>query len=275
MRNKTPHIQKAVFDALYKAGEYLKENAFEYKEVVWKHEDDPVTQIDRKIENIIKKTIQSHGQANFIGEEYGKTDNGAKYTFIIDPIDGTKSFLRKEFDISISVGVESNGNLFMGAVYDVMRDILYYGTKGNIQTYFQGKPVRDVYEYKNKNSRILAESDDQKTWNALVNTPGVEPMTRSGSTALSIALVAAGIYDGMVQPENGKGNVWDVAGGIALINPKKYIVKDIYGKEFDYKKPTSMIILNNKQERLLDKLIVKQNHKHDVGSNFLSTLRVD
>ena len=53
-----------------------------------------VTNIDKKIETkvtqLIKKEFSSH---NILGEEMGFTDNNSDYTWIIDPIDGTKAFV--------------------------------------------------------------------------------------------------------------------------------------------------------------------------------------
>lgn len=54
----------------------------------------PVTQADREIESSIRKKIAEHyPDHGILGEEYGRLNLGAKYTWVVDPIDGTRSFI--------------------------------------------------------------------------------------------------------------------------------------------------------------------------------------
>lgn len=58
------------------------------------HTWDPVTQADREAEQAIRGVIaQNFPDHNILGEEYGLTDNGSDYCWVIDPIDGTRAFI--------------------------------------------------------------------------------------------------------------------------------------------------------------------------------------
>ena len=63
--------------------------------VEYKKDSSPVTAVDRACEEIIRRTItRAFPRDGFMGEEYGGTGNGAEAFWVIDPIDGTKNFIR-------------------------------------------------------------------------------------------------------------------------------------------------------------------------------------
>ncbi len=104
-------IKKILIDAAQKAGSFIREHAFSIGTIEWKGENNPVTKIDKEAELIIRKEILNNLKANIIGEEHEKEHNLSEYTFYIDPIDGTKPFIRGEFFCAVSIGVEKNKNL--------------------------------------------------------------------------------------------------------------------------------------------------------------------
>jgi myo-inositol-1(or 4)-monophosphatase len=91
-----------------------------------KLDDSPVTIADRKAEEIMRELIMKqfpdHG---IIGEEYGNTNEGAEYMWILDPIDGTKSFICGAYSFGTLIGLLKNGEPILG-VYSqpILKDIL-------------------------------------------------------------------------------------------------------------------------------------------------------
>src|SRR5438067_201328 len=83
-----------------------------------KSDQTPVTCADRESEQIIRariaKTFPSH---SVIGEEDGASDGDPDYRWIIDPIDGTKTFIRGVPMYGVLVGVELKGRPEVGVVY--------------------------------------------------------------------------------------------------------------------------------------------------------------
>jgi myo-inositol-1(or 4)-monophosphatase len=236
-------LEKMLVEVTRNAGKILMEQAFEMGEITMKHADDPVTSLDRKVEENIKKEISEKMPANFIGEEYGVEDNGAEYTWIIDPIDGTKSMIAGEFNTSLSIAVEHDGKLVGGCVYDFMRDILYLGYDKNLKVYHGGQKVAHS-RVPRQLPRIIIDGDDVKDFGmvrALEHQQGVKLIEKNGSIALAMAQVAAGVYDGMVYNTSKSWNVWDIAGGYYLLGCTGCVL-NLDGEEIDYTIPQKGII---------------------------------
>ncbi|MFC1723260.1 inositol monophosphatase family protein [Nanoarchaeota archaeon] len=214
------------------AGQILRDNAFSPRDIQYKKPGDPVTDLDKLVEKVIKEKILERMPANFIGEEYGLEANGADYTFIIDPIDGTKSFIRKDFHTSISIAVEKDGEIIAGCIYDFMRDIMYTGTTEQTFCSYAGYPIPST-KRQIGNTKILIEGEDPKTAAQLQSYDDISTRTRVGSIALAMALLSEGSYEGMIIPPNNKGNVWDVAAGYFLLKQKGYHVTDYDGVPFN------------------------------------------
>lgn len=85
----------------------------------FKADDSPVTVADRLAEELIRKRIEERfpGHA-IVGEEYGLKDTaGADHRWIIDPIDGTKAFIRGVPLYGVLIGLEIEGQVEAGAAY--------------------------------------------------------------------------------------------------------------------------------------------------------------
>jgi fructose-1,6-bisphosphatase/inositol monophosphatase family enzyme len=214
----------------------LRAHAFDYGKVAMKHQDDPVTDLDKMVEKSIRLAVLDIMPANFIGEEYGIEDNGAEYTWIIDPIDGTKSLIRGEFNCALSIAVEYGDQLIGGCVNDFMRDIIYFGYGGKRSIYHQGIEAK-LRPRKERGLRVLVEGEESmktlyaKNFQELKNVKYVE---MTGSIALSMAKLAFGAYDAIIIDSRGKGNPWDVAAGHYLISIDG-LVRDFEGKPISHK----------------------------------------
>ncbi len=85
----------------------------------WKADDSPVTVADREAEQLIRRRIEKqYPQHAILGEEFGTTtDQAAPFRWIIDPIDGTKSFMRGVPLYGVLLGLEIEGKVEVGAAY--------------------------------------------------------------------------------------------------------------------------------------------------------------
>lgn len=87
-------------------------------EVEWKRDHSPVTVADRGAEELMRRLIaQRFPDHAIIGEEFGETTRDSKYRWIIDPIDGTRSFVRGVPLYGVLVGLEIDGDAVLGVVY--------------------------------------------------------------------------------------------------------------------------------------------------------------
>ena len=86
--------------------------------VEWKQDNSPVTLADRGAENLLRTTLLARfPQDGFLGEESGSTPGTSGFRWIIDPIDGTRSFVRGIPIWATLVGLEFNGELVAGVAH--------------------------------------------------------------------------------------------------------------------------------------------------------------
>jgi myo-inositol-1(or 4)-monophosphatase len=238
------NIDEIVISSLYDCGTFLREHAFDYGEIQWKGKGDPVTELDKQVEQMIIRDMLEHFDADFRGEEYGHQANGGEFLFYIDPIDGTKSFIRGEFNSAISVGVEHNGELIAGFVYDFMRDIIYVGYEGDTYLLFDRMRVEMRERIYQDKLRVIVMGDDvsAKADPIFPTKESLWAVDRNGSGALQMALLANGAFDGLVMYSACKGNSWDVAGGYYILKSRGFEVTDICGSPFNCRNPAGVVV---------------------------------
>jgi myo-inositol-1(or 4)-monophosphatase len=198
-----------------------------------------------------QRAIQTHLSAlfpdhAFLGEEEGagksRPGAGAPPTWIIDPIDGTTNYVHDFPFYCISIGLEIAGDLVVGVVYDPARQEMFAAAKGH------GAWV---------NSRPLRTSSITALGQALLAT-GFPPdlrghehtldwwryfsmhaqaLRRTGSTALNLAYLAAGRFDGYWAFDN---HVWDVAGAVVLVREAGGIITNVDGTDYDPYTPDAL-----------------------------------
>src|SRR5947209_2162411 len=104
-------------EAVAKAGQ-LALNYFEARvEAEWKQDLSPVTVADREAEQLLRTTLHAKfPNDGFLGEEYGDQPGTSGYRWIIDPVDGTRSFVRGIPLWATLVGLEYQGEQIAGIV---------------------------------------------------------------------------------------------------------------------------------------------------------------
>ena len=99
--------------------------------VDYKSDRSPVTQADRECEQCIIEVLrQSFPDYGIVGEEFGERGGGARPKWIIDPIDGTKNFIRGVPYFAALIGLEEDGEVTTGVIYAPAVDDLLYAQKG-------------------------------------------------------------------------------------------------------------------------------------------------
>src|SRR6516225_5716205 len=107
----------AALVAAEQAGAYALQHFDRDIDVEWKDDDSPVTIADRGAEDLLRKTLGDQFPGDgFLGEELGNTPGSSGFRWIIDPIDGTRSFVRGIPIWACMVGLEYKGELIAGVV---------------------------------------------------------------------------------------------------------------------------------------------------------------
>ena len=178
----------------------------------------------------LKKARPGYG---FLLEEGGEIAGDDKsHRWIIDPIDGTTNFLHGIPNFCISIGLERDGEMFAGVVYQPLGDEMFHAEKG-AGSFLNERRLR-------VSARRKMEETVLTTGIPFLGRPGhavflkelgavmaqVAGVRRFGSAALDLAYVAAGRCDGYweagIKP-------WDIAAGIVLVREAGGYVTDYDG----------------------------------------------
>ena len=102
----------------------------------------PVTVADREAEEIIRDyVVSAYPDAGFLGEETGTREGSTGLRFIVDPIDGTRAFVRGWSTWSVLLGIEAEGEPVVGIAYMPADDDFFVAVQGKGATH-NGNPVR-------------------------------------------------------------------------------------------------------------------------------------
>uniref|UniRef100_A0A5S6QV18 Inositol-1-monophosphatase n=1 Tax=Trichuris muris TaxID=70415 RepID=A0A5S6QV18_TRIMR len=209
-------------------------------------EVDLVTDIDRKVEQILVEGLQAKFPTHkFIGEE--STALGKKGTltdaptWIIDPIDGTTNFVHKVPFVCISVALYMNKLPIIGVIYNPVLEELFTARKG-LGAYRNGFPIQ-VSKTKELNKALLLLTfgvqnrfcvpnavDVYLKNNKRIVEKGIRGHRSFGSAALNLCYVALGCADAYL--EFGL-HCWDIAAGMLIVQEAGGQVSDPSGKPLD------------------------------------------
>ena len=99
--------------------------------VTTKEDMTPVTQADVECEEAIRETIlERFPEHGFFGEETGQTRVDSEYLWLVDPIDGTKGFVRQYPFFSTQIALMRDGEIIVGVSSGTMMDELAWAEKG-------------------------------------------------------------------------------------------------------------------------------------------------
>jgi len=184
-----------------------------------KKDGTPVTVADRAAESLLRERIQDrfpgHG---ILGEEFGETDPGSSVRWILDPIDGTRSFQRGVPLYGVLIGVEVEGRPVVGVAHFPALGETVGAAVGHGCTW-NGRPARvssvaDLAEAAalTTDPMELLEGPLAKGWERLVRQVS---LVRSWGDAYGHALVATGRAEIMVDPIL---SPWDAAPFLPILH---------------------------------------------------------
>lgn len=108
----------AAFDAAQAAADIIRKAYRGNFSVSYKADASPVTEVDVNAEKAVKSLLQQRFPAHgFYGEETGRESADAEYLWLVDPIDGTKAFVRGYPLFSVQIALMHRGELILGVSY--------------------------------------------------------------------------------------------------------------------------------------------------------------
>ncbi len=206
----------------------------ELLKVTKKSPRDFVTEADIAVESYLKETLtKQYPQFGFWGEESGQSENQAS-RWVVDPIDGTHSFSKGQYFWAVSVALEVNQEMLIGAVYaPALND--YYCAEKDKGAWKNGIPISVSNEQVLSNSMVatgfacirsyLQDNNLQRFCRIAEQTTG---QRRFGSAALDLCMVADGQVDAFWEQEL---NLYDIAAGALIAKEAGATITDFKGNE--------------------------------------------
>jgi myo-inositol-1(or 4)-monophosphatase len=207
---------------------YFKKNV----EVLSKEDDSPVTIADRETEKIIRSEIQKrYPHHGIIGEEFGKTNEESNIQWVLDPIDGTKSFIHGVPFYTTLIGILIDNEPQVGIIYAPALGELCAAAIGLGAT-LNGEPchVRDTENLSDATFLVteiyrFQEMEQQELFEELM---AKTKLHRTWGDAYGHMMVATGRADLMYDPQL---NIWDAAALLPVVQEAGGVFSDSDGKQ--------------------------------------------
>lgn len=247
-------IYQHVKEWVLEAGELLEQSLSDEVPVAYKSSvTDLVTEMDKRIERyFINKIIAHYPDHYIIGEETSELDQKTRYdnkiVWLIDPIDGTSSYVHQKENFAISVAVYENGKPVIGVIYDPVRKELFHALIHN-GAYLNEKKL-DKIQQSHIHESLIGMDSNWLVPNQTVNYKTLHPLVQDllgtriiGCAALELAAVACGRLNGFI---SFRLSPWDYAAGVVLLIETEALVSTAEGESLNIFEPSSSVLAANK-----------------------------
>jgi myo-inositol-1(or 4)-monophosphatase len=224
--------------AARRAGRSLKRDLgeVEHLQVSLKGPANFVTKADKRAEEMLHDDLtKARPGYGFVGEEGGVRDGADKsHTWFVDPLDGTTNFLHGIPHFAISIGLQREGTMIAGLIYNPANDDLFLAERGK-GAFLNDQRLR-VAGRRQLNECVIAcglphigRGDHALSRNEMTELqPRVAGLRRFGAAALDMAYIAAGRFDGYWERNL---SPWDLAAGTIIVREAGGIVSGITGDD--------------------------------------------
>jgi 3'(2'),5'-bisphosphate nucleotidase len=220
--------------------------------------DEPVSIADRRASELIVAGLAAAFPGDpVISEELPPAPGafGSPRLWLVDPIDGTKDFIRGEDGYSVMIGLVSGGRPAMGVVYQPAVDRAFYATPEGawVSASGQTSPLA-VSDVATADRARLVASRSHRTGDIdrVKARLGIDDEQNVGSVGVKLCLIAAGLRDLYVSPQ-AKTKAWDTCAPEAILARAGGRLTDLLGGPIEYRGDL----------RHLRGLVASNGHVHD------------
>ncbi len=256
---------------------YEKDFDVEYKE-----DKSPLTEADKKAHEIITEGLQKISPLPILSEEgknipYEERKNWERY-WCVDPIDGTKEFIKKNGEFTVNVALIENGEPVAGVVFAPALGELYWAQRGegafklmmDVGCWMlDGEDLEKASKLpltakgeKDSDLRIVASkshlNDETKAFIDNLTSNIQHPTFLSRGSSLKLVMVAEGSAD--IYPRLAPTMEWDTAAADAIVRESGKMVYQ-YHTASSMQHPTSLIPVVYNKENLLNPWFIVQERK--------------
>ena len=231
-------LLNVMVQAARKAARSLKRDfgEVEHLQVSLKGPANFVTAADRRAEQILHDELtRARPGYGFVGEEGGQREGADKtHTWIVDPLDGTTNFVHGIPQFAVSIGLEREGTIVAGVIYNPAHDELFTAERGKgaflndqrLRVAARQRLIDGIFAcglpHHGKGNLPLFRSEFAQVQDKVAG------LRRFGAAALDLAWVAAGRLDGYWERDI---SPWDMAAGLLLVREAGGYVTDLDGGE--------------------------------------------
>lgn len=216
-----------VIELARKAGDAIMQVYQKDFEVEFKADESPLTEADKAAHVIIEQGLveldQQNGTSIPLLSEEGKNipyveRKSWEYFWLVDPVDGTKEFVKKNGEFTVNIALIHNDTPVLGVVYAPALDVMYWSQEGT-GAFKDGQKLplktaeqRDMFKVVASRSHMSAETKD---FIDAIETDKEKELVSIGSS-LKICLVAEGEAD--IYPRLGPTMEWDTGAAHAIVS---------------------------------------------------------
>ena len=235
----TTDFLRRIEDALHEASRVFDRFTPGAVATEYKSGSDPVTEADRQLDAVLRKTLLREGEG-WLSEE--SADDlarlGRKYVWIVDPLDGTREFVSGIPEFCVSIALTEDGRPLAAGICNPVTRETFAGSVESGLTY-NGNPAKASSRNALEGAVVLASRSEVKRgeWKQFENAPfQVRP---TGSVAYKLALVAVGLADATftLSPKH----EWDVAAGVTLMLSAGGCARPVNANEFRFNQQSPLL----------------------------------
>ncbi len=223
-----------------RAGEIVLQYYDEKVAITWKAPGDPVTVADHAANESIIAGLHRHFPGEAVLSEESSDDMsrlGSDLIWVVDPLDGTKEFIKRNGEFSIMIGMVESSKPALGVVMQPATHFLYSGAPGLgawLATPGGDKVLRVTNLEQSSQLRMVASrSHFDPRVDRVRQRLGIHEILRSGSVGLKCGLIARGECEVYVHPSS-RVNMWDSCGPAAILTAAGGVMTDMRGETLNY-----------------------------------------
>ena len=226
-----------VVDVIRRVGDNILRRSRQKMSIAFKGEVDLVTQFDRSAQKkIVDALTRQYPDYGILSEEGINAGADRPARWIVDPLDGTTNFTHGLPIWAISIGLEVQGEVLLGAVYDPNRSEIFSAVR-DCGARLNRKKIHVSRTRRLDNSLLVTgfpydirRSDENNLRQFGAFAVRSRAVRRLGSAALDLCYTACGRFDGYWEM---KLSPWDQAAGSLIVREAGGRITDFDGKYFD------------------------------------------
>ncbi|MHA1303827.1 MAG: 3'(2'),5'-bisphosphate nucleotidase CysQ [Candidatus Heimdallarchaeaceae archaeon] len=233
-------ILNSVIQTVEKANNLFLENVRNGYKTSYKHKNDPVTSVDLALDHFLREELLSNfPEFGWLSEE--TKDNPERltkeYVWIVDPIDGTREFVKGIPEFTISIALIKNHSPVLGVIFNPSTKELYTAIKGE-GARLNKKRIFADHTLGERPVIISSRSDFKKgKFDCFKPYADIIPI---GSSAYKLARLAKGDADASITIH--PMNEWDIAAGVLIVEEAEGIVTDLRGHTFSFNQSSKTLV---------------------------------